>query len=223
MGPKPLVVDVTELTVTSCTNERAERAEERAELAERRAERAEDRLVAAETRIQELVEQVAVLSRMLFGRSSEKASAAAGDPQGSDEPSGQVEGSGDTGDEGDRPKRGQRPGSPGHGRRDYSHLDSREEIHDVPPGQRVCPDCGREFAALGSEGSEQIDWQVHLTRIVHRRMRYRRACTCPGPRTVTAPPAPNPIPKGRFTAAFLARLLYQKFVLACRCTGSSRR
>ena len=30
---------------------------------------------------------------------------------------------------------------------------------------------------------------------------------------MTAPPAPNPIPKGRFTAAFCARLLYLKFVL----------
>ncbi len=83
----------------------------------------------------------------------------------------------------------------------------------MPPDQRVCPDCGAAFTALGSEGSEQIDWQVHLTRIVHRRLRYRRACTCPGQRTVTAPPAPNVIPKGRFTAAFLARLLYLKFVL----------
>ena len=83
----------------------------------------------------------------------------------------------------------------------------------MPPDQRVCPDCGVEFTALGSEGSEQIDWNVTLTRIVHRRMRYRRACTCPGQRTVTAPPAPNPIPKGRFTAAFCARLLYLKFVL----------
>jgi transposase len=216
VGPELLVVDVTEVT---SWRERAERAEERAELAEKRAELAEkraeltqERLVAAEARIQKLVEQVAVLSRMLFGRSSEKAPAGAGDSEGSDEPSGQA-GDGDTAGEGERPKRGQRPGSKGHGRRDYSHLDSREEIHDVPPDQRVCPDCGVEFTGLGSEGSEQIDWQVHLTRVVHRRMRYRRACTCPGQRTVTAPPAPNPIPKGRFTASFCARLLYLKFVL----------
>jgi len=160
-----------------------------------------------------LVEQVAVLSRMLFGRSSEKSAAGAGDPQGSDGSGEQADdGGGTDGDDG-RPKRGQRPGSKGHGRRDYSHLDTREEIHDVPPGQRVCADCGRAFEALGSEGSEQIDWQVQLIRIVHRRMRYRRACACPGPRTVTAPPAPNPIPKGRFTAPFCARLLYLKFVL----------
>jgi transposase len=192
----PLVVDVTEVMSWR----------ERAELAERRAER-------AEARIEELVEQVAVLSRMLFGRSSEKASAGAGDSNGTDGSGEQGEGSGDTDGDGDRPKRGQRPGSKGHGRRDYSHLDSREEIHDVPSGQRVCLDCGAEFTALGSESSEQIDWQVHLTRIVHRRRRYRRACTCPGQRTVTATPAPSPIPKGLFTAAFCARLLYLKFVL----------
>jgi transposase len=211
MGSGPLVVDVTEVTFW---RERAERAEERAELAEKRAERAEERVALAEARVEKLVEQVAVLSRMLFGRSSEKAGAGAGGAegaQGGDEKVGD-EGTG-TDDERDRLKRGQRPGGKGHGRRDYSHLDSREEIHDVPPDQRVCPDCGVEFTALGSEGSEQIDWQVQLTRIVHRRLRYRRACTCPGSRTVTAPPAPNPIPKGRFTAAFCARLLYLKFVL----------
>ena len=83
----------------------------------------------------------------------------------------------------------------------------------MPPQERVCPDCGTVFTALGSQASEQIDWQVHLRRIVHRRLRYRRACTCPGPRTVIAPPAPKAIPKGRFTAVFLARLLYLKFVL----------
>ena len=175
--------------------------------------RAEERAERAEARVEELVEQVAVLSRMLFGRSSEKASAGVGEPG---EPAGQAadgDGGGDAAGGGDRPKRGQRPGSRGHGRRDYAHLDSREEIHDVPPDQRVCPDCGMAFTALGSEGSEQIDWQVHLTRVVHRRMRYRRACACAGQRTVTAPPAPNPIPKGHFTAAFCARLLYLKFVL----------
>ena len=204
MGPEPLVVDVTEAT---SWRERAERAEQRAER--------------AEARVEELIEQVAVLSRMLFGRSSEKASAG-----GLDEAAGQAGDSSDRADgggggtdgEGDRPKRGQRPGSKGHGRRDYSHLDSREEIHDVPADQRVCADCGVEFTALGSEGSEQIDWQVRLTRIVHRRLRYRRACTCPGARTVTAPPAANPIPKGRFTAAFCARLLYLKFVLGMPVT-----
>lgn len=177
-----------------------------------RAERAEGRVVELDVRVAELSEQVAVLSRMVFGRSSEKAShiadrgAGAGEPDRPD-----ARGSGDRGEP--ERKRGQRPGSKGHGRRDYSHLDTREEIHDVPAGQRVCACCGLEFEFLGSETSEQVDWQVTITRVVHRRLRYRRRCECPGQRTVIAPPAPNPIPKGRFTPSFLARLLYEKYVL----------
>lgn len=70
-----------------------------------------------------------------------------------------------------------------------------------------CPGCGAAFERWGTEDSEQIDWQVTITRIVHRRCRYRRRGTCPGPRTVTAPVPPTPIGTGRFTAAFLARLV----------------
>lgn len=171
-----------------------------------------ERLVAAETRLVELGEQVAVLSRMLFGRSSEKTAAGGGpDPvdDGAQAPPGGDSGAGAS----EAPKRGQRPGSKGHGRRDYSHLNTREETHDVPAGERTCRCCGQAFQVLGSESSEQIDWQVTITRIMHRRLRYRRACDCPGPRTVIAAPAPNPISKGRFTHRFLARLLYQKYLL----------
>ncbi|MGH3410243.1 MAG: transposase domain-containing protein, partial [Streptosporangiaceae bacterium] len=54
-----------------------------------RAERAEDRLAGAEARVLELAEQVAVLSRMLFGQSSEKAGAGQpGKRAGDDGPAG---------------------------------------------------------------------------------------------------------------------------------------
>ena len=110
---------------------------ERATLAEGRLAVAEERLAGAEARVLELAEQVAVLSRMLFGQSSEKAGPGKpGDRAGAD-------GQGDDGQEdsgqpggGQAGKRGQRPGSKGHGRRDYSGLETREEIHDVPDGQR---------------------------------------------------------------------------------------
>lgn len=172
-----------------------------------------ERLAAAEARLVELAEQVAVLSRMLFGRSSEKTATGAGpDPLDDGTQTSPVGGDNAAG-AGEALKRGQRPGSKGHGRRDYSHLDTREEIHDLPVGERTCGCCGRAFQVLGSECSEQIDWQVTITRIVHRRLRYRRACECLGPRTLIAPPAANPISKGRFTAGFLARLLYQKYLL----------
>jgi len=179
-----------------------------------RVEAAEARAVAAEARVAELSEQVAVLSRMLFGRSSEKTrppadlgvpgEGGAGDTGVSD-PAGAVPVS--------KRARGQQPGSRGHGRRDYSHVDTQEVVHDVPADQRCCAGCGIEFERLGFESREQIDWHVQVTRIVHRRARYRRRCDCRGARTVTAAPAANPIAKGRFTAGFLARLVYSKYVL----------
>ena len=73
--------------------------------------------------------------------------------------------------------------------------------------------CGKAFEFLGTEDSEQVDWQVKITRVVCRRRRYRRSCAHRGPRTVCAPPAARPVPKGLFTAGFLARLAYERHVL----------
>jgi transposase len=179
---------------------RAGRAE--ALVAELRAENAglTARVAELAGQVAALQESVTTLSGLLFGSSSEK-----GSPlrrtgrEGGDRPGGAG-------------KRGQRPGGPGHGRRDYSHLEADERIIDVDAGQRCCAVCGKAFEFLGTEDSEQIDWQVKITRIVWRRRRYRRRCSHPGPRTACAPPA-KPVPKGLFTAGFLARLAYEKHVL----------
>src|SRR3989304_4221820 len=96
VSAEPLVVDVTDVT---SWRERAERAGQRAGATEGRLER-------AEARIEALVEQVAVLSRMLFGRSSEKGSAGAGDPQGSEGSGEQACGSGRPGGGGGGAQRG---------------------------------------------------------------------------------------------------------------------
>jgi transposase len=178
-----------------------------------RLEAAEARAQAAEARAAELAEQVAVLSRMLFGQSSEKSrpGPGAGSTDGDAGQAGGVPGAAGSGVA--KPGRGQQPGGRGHGRRDYSHLETEEVVHDVAQGLRCCADCGLEFEFLGSETSDQIDWRVKLVRIVHRRLRYRRKCDCAPTRTVIAPPAPNPVAKGLFTAGFLARLLYHKYVL----------
>jgi transposase len=161
-----------------------------------------------------LAERVSVLARMAFGTSSEKVAkrspggddAASG--SGGDDPAGD-------GSSGGAPKRGrgQRKGSRGHGRRDYSHLPTREEVHDVAPGERVCRCCGADYVAFGEETCEQIDWRVQLIRIVHRRPTYRRTCRCPVRGVLVAPPVGKAIGKGRFTTVFLARLLIEKFVL----------
>jgi transposase len=188
---------------------RAERAEARAgrleaETAALRAERDELNARVAELAGQtaRLQESVTTLSGLLFGSSSEKG----GSPSRGNgrDGSGRPAGAG---------RRGQRPGGPGHGRRDYTHLETEERVIDVDAGQRCCAECGKPFEFLGTEDSEQIDWQVKITRVVWRRRRYRRACAHRGPRTVCAPPPPRPVPKGLFTAGFLARLAYEKHVL----------
>ena len=149
-----------------------------------------------EAQVAALTEKVATLARLAFGKSSEKKAARrAPGPEGNEGAEGEGSGAG-TGRRG----RGQQRGSTGHGRRDYSHLPTREEIHDVPEGQRCCPRCGAGYAPFGQESCEQIDWQVHLTRIVHRRVTYRRTCGCPVRGVLVAPPVPKAITNADFRA-----------------------
>jgi transposase len=140
---------------------------------------------------------LAVLQRMVFGRSSERArpepSADGGDAgQGRD-----LRGSGTGGK-----KRGPRARA---GRRDYSHLPRVEVAWDFGGGGYCCPECGTPFTGLGSDHvAEQLDWLVIVRVRAGCRRRYRRACSCRVPATATAPGPPKAIGKGLFTNAFLA-------------------
>jgi transposase len=194
---------------------RAEAQRWRAQAEQSGAEAAQlrDRVVELEGQVGALTEKVAELARLAFGKSSEKKPAQQTAEQTAGE--GGPDGAGAGQQVGDLPAgrgRGQRKGSRGHGRRDYSHLPTREEIHDVPDGERVCPRCGADYVPFGEECCELIDWQVQLLRVVIRRPTYRRGCRCPVRGVLAAPPTPKPIGKGRFTSTFLARLLVEKFV-----------
>jgi transposase len=144
---------------------------------------------------------LAVLQRMLFGRSSERA-------RPEPPPAG---GGGDAGPGGAQRKG--RPRGPGAraGRRDYSHLPRAEVIWDFEGGY-CCPQCGAPFTLLGSDHvTEQLDWLVVVRVAVHCRRRYRRDCGCRVPATVTAPGPPKAIGKGLFSNRFLAMLFTERF------------
>ncbi|MGH3273404.1 MAG: IS66 family transposase [Streptosporangiaceae bacterium] len=176
----------------------------RAELAVRdaRLEQASADLASAVAKIQDLSAQMATLQRMVFGRSSERGET--GQPGGKP---------GSGGGDGGRPAGGRRRGKSGNRRRDYSHLPRVEVSWDFEDGcAPSCRECGKLFSALGDDASEQIDWQVLLRLIVRRRRRYRRACRCEGPVTVTAPGPPKATGKGLFSNAFIARLLAERYV-----------
>src|SRR6516225_9804093 len=156
--------------------------------------------------LEELRATVAVLQRMVFGRSSEKSRPEP--PGGGDDPAGDG-GSGKPGSGKKSVKRG--PGARA-GRRDYSHLPRFEVIWDFPGGGYACPECGEPFTPLGDHWSgERLDWQVIVRVVVNCRRRYQRACRCPGPATVTAPGPPAAVGKGLFSNGFTAMLLTERF------------
>jgi transposase len=146
--------------------------------------------------------ELAVLQRMLFGRSSERARPEPPPPDIG----------GNAGPDGAQRKG--RPRGPGAraGRRDYSHLPRAEVIWDFEGGY-CCPECGAPFTLLGSDHvTEQLDWLVVVRVAVHCRRRYRRDCGCRVPATVTAPGPPKAIGKGLFSNGFLAMLFTERFV-----------
>jgi transposase len=109
-------------------------------------------------------------------------------------------------------KRGQQPGNAAPKRRDYSHLPVREEVLELPPDPCVCPDRGQPVVPHGyTDDSEEIEIEVGAYRRLIRRRRYRRTCTCDGPTTITAPPAPKLIPKGRYGVSVWVEVLLDKY------------
>ena len=181
-------------------------------MAELRAENAglNARVAALAAEVARLQETVTTLSGLLFGSSRRRAA----------RPRGGTAGSGLTG-RGAR-KRGQQPGARGMAAGIIRTWRPRS-ASSTWRRQRCCAACGTGYEFIGTEDSEQVDWRVTLIRILLRRRRYRRRCTCAGPKTICAPPAPRVVPRGLFTAGFLARLLHEKHVLGARCTGSSPR
>src|SRR5437588_29376 len=142
------------------------------------------RIAALEQENEQLRGEKRQLQAERFGRRSEKQS-------GSDR-------SHDLEDPADaKPKRprGRQPGQSAPQRRDYRHLPVREQFIDLPETEQVCPDCGLPLKACGTEDSEQLDIESIVYRRVIRRQRGQRTGDCPGPRTFTALPAPQLIPK----------------------------
>jgi transposase len=173
----------------------AELRAENARLRERDAER--------EAELERLRADLAVLQRMLFGRSSEKSRP--------EPPAGRGDGGGPGGGESGSGAGGKRGPGARAGRRDYPGLPRVEVLWDFPGGGYCCPGCGEPFTPLGNHVSgEQLDWQVIVRLVAHCRRRYQRACGCRVPATVMAPGPPKAIGKGLFTNGFIAMLLTER-------------
>jgi transposase len=161
------------------------------------------RISGLEQRVEQLDGEKRQLQADLFGRRSETTSRSdrsnnLDDPQ----------------DDSRKPQRqrGQQPENAGPKRRDYSHLPIRDKFLELPPEQCVCPRCGKPLLPCGgTEDSEQIEIEVNAYRRVMHRRRYKRTCNCDGANTLTAPPAPKLIPKGRYGTSVWVEILLDKY------------
>ena len=161
------------------------------------------------TRLAEANSVIAVLQRMVSGRSSEKSGPAPDGGGGDDAEAGAGDGGKPGSEQKEQVKRG--PGARP-GRRGYPGLPRFEVFWDFPGGGYRCPDCGEPFSLLGDHWSgEQLDWQVIIRLVANCRRRYKRECRCEGPATVMAPGPPEAIGKGLFTNGFTAMLLVERF------------
>jgi transposase len=87
-----------------------------------------------------------------------------------------------------------------------------EVVWDFPDGGYCCPQCRTPFSRLGDHLTEVLDWVVIVRVSAHCRRRYRRACSCRVPVTVTAPGPPKAIGKGLVSNAFIAQWLVERYV-----------
>lgn len=69
----------------------------------------------------------------------------------------------------------------GHGRKPLpASLPRRRIVHDVPPHDRPCPDCGGDRAPIGEEVREQLEY-VPASLVVLQHVRRKYACSrCEG-------------------------------------------
>jgi transposase len=164
--------------------------------------RAVQRLHQGDAEVERLQGANRQLQSQLFGRHSEKSTPA--------DRSNRLDGEAE--DTATPRQRGQQPDRPGPKRRDYQHLPVRDDVRELPPEQRVCPQCGRPLTPSETEDSELIEIEVQAYRRRVRRRRYQRTCSCTGcPRTLTAPPPPKLIPKGRLGLSVWVEILLDKF------------
>lgn len=114
--------------------------------------------------------------------------------------------------EDEKPKANSTKPKKGPKRRDNSSLPSKEEIIELPPDERACPNCGKPRQEMtATEDSEQIEIEVKAHRRVIRRKRYRQTCDCPGCQTITAPVPPKLIPKSLLGTSVWVEIVLAKY------------
>jgi transposase len=99
----------------------------------------------------------------------------------------------------------------GHGRKPLpASLPRKPVVHDIPPEQRPCPDCGTMRCRIGEEVREQLEY-VPASLIVIEHIRPKYACPDCAANVVIADRLPEPIEKGLPGPGLMAHVITNKY------------
>lgn len=170
------------------------------------------RLVEVEQLNAELEKRVAQLTKMLFGRKSERLAddkhpllPFPGDEPAPPPPPHVGEAADEEYDEitYKRKKRG--------ATRISKDLPRETRTIELPEAERLCPCCNEAMCRIGEEVSERLDYTPALLKVIETR-RVKYACKQHEESGVMTPPAPvHPIEKGMATSGLLAHVLVAKY------------
>jgi transposase/uncharacterized coiled-coil protein SlyX len=153
------------------------------------------RITALEQEVAELKAQIAKLTKMLFGKKSEKTKKEKTPKSSSDEP---------------KQKRDKNGGG---GRKPFPSDIPRRDVH-VPllPGECRCALCGTQYEPMGVEISEVLTFIPMIAEVIRMiRQRMKPGCDCPGNKIIIAEMPIRNIDKGMVTTEFIAALLVAKY------------
>ena len=103
------------------------------------------------------------------------------------------------------------PKKNGHGRKPLpASLPRKPVVHDVPPEQLPCPDCGTMRQCIGAEVREQLEY-VPASLIVIEHVRPKYACPDCVAKVVIAERLPEPIEKGLPGPGLMAHVITNKY------------
>jgi transposase len=103
------------------------------------------------------------------------------------------------------------PKKNGHGRKPLpASLPRKPVVHDVPPEQLPCPDCGTMRQCIGAEVREQLEY-VPASLIVIEHVRPKYACPDCVANVVIAERLPEPIEKGLPGPGLMAHVITNKY------------
>jgi transposase len=166
---------------------------------------------AREERIKLLEEENRWLKSRLFGRSSERTSAAEASPDQHwlfNEAETLAQAAASAPEKilipaHERKKRGRKKLS--------AHLPRIEVMHDLPDQEKRCAKDGTVLERIGEEISEQLDYQPARVRVL-KHIRPKYACPCCREGVKISPVAPALFPKSLATPSLLAHIVTAKFV-----------